>query len=332
MNAPLKVILAVLAAGTLLGATVVPAQRVSTRPKTGRQTRFADPARVRRLMAMARKLEPLHRRLPRPRKGEWLYENKETGQTFRQYLRSGPVFPTRSRHVIYVQPLGDFSADQRRILDLTAEFLGLYYGLETKVLKDLPLAIIPPRARRVRPGCKDEQILTGYVLENVLRPAMPEYGLAMIALTASDLWPGPGWNFVFGSASPRDRVGIWSLYRNGDPSAGQEQFRLCLLRTLKTAAHELGHMLSMRHCTAWRCNMCGSNSRDEADRRPIALCPECLAKLCWATGAEPVKRYGNLARFYKANGLADQAAFCKRAMAALAAGRATSKAHFSPPD
>ena len=46
---------------------------------------------------------------------------------------------------------------------------------------------------------------------------------------------------------------------------------------LITATHETGHMFSMLHCTAYECCMCGSNHREESDRRPVYLCPECTA-------------------------------------------------------
>ena len=59
--------------------------------------------------------------------------------------------------------------------------------------------------------------------------------------------------------------------------------------------HETGHMLSIAHCIAYECNMCGCNNREEADRRPLACCPECVAKICDATEAEPVARYRALA-------------------------------------
>ena len=114
---------------------------------------------------------------------------------------------------------------------------------------------------------------------------------AYIALTTSDLWPGQGWNFVFGQASVTDRVGVWSIWRNGDPHGDDEAYRTCLRRTLKTASHETGHMFSMQHCTFYECNMCGSNHREESDRQPLWLCPICLAKLCHATGADPGKRF-----------------------------------------
>jgi HSP20 family molecular chaperone IbpA len=62
--------------------------------------------------------------------------------------------------------------------------------------------------------------LSTYLLYEVLEPDRPEDALAYLALTASDLWPGEGWNFVFGQANLRRRVGVWSLYRNGDPGEG----------------------------------------------------------------------------------------------------------------
>ena len=146
------------------------------------------------------------------------------------------------------------------------------------------------------------QILTTSVFDDVLRPRLPKDACVELSLTTSDLWPGEGWNFVFGQASLSDRVGVWSIYRNGDPHEGEKAFRLCLRRTLKTASHETGHMFSMMHCTRFACNMCGSNSLEEADRQPLSLCPVCLAKLCYATGADPVKRFQKLIVFFKGRG------------------------------
>ena len=118
--------------------------------------------------------------------------------------------------------------------------------------------------------------------------------VAVLALTTADLWPGAAWNFVFGQAALRDRVGVWSLYRQGDP---HEDFTTCLRRTLKTAVHETGHMLGIAHCTAYECGMNGSNHRAEADARPMGFCPECEMKVWWACRVDPIGRYQQLAEF-----------------------------------
>jgi len=265
------------------------------------------------------KLRPLHRKLGKPRPGEWLYHHPEPGQTFDQYVRSSPVVPRADRRTIYVQPLGEFTPGRRRIVTLTAEFIGVFFSVPVKVSSDLPLSVVPESARRTHPTWGDKQILTTYVLDKVLKPRLPKDAFACIAFTSWDLWPGEGWNFVFGQASLRERVGVWSIYRFGDPDKDEQSFRLALLRAMRTGTHELGHMLTILHCTAYECGMCGSNSLPESDRRPLALCPECMAKVCWATHADPVERCRKLAQFCEKHGLKSEAARYREFLRALGA-------------
>jgi archaemetzincin len=273
--------------------------------------------RIQQLAAMIEHLRPLCEKLEKPRPGDWLAVHHEPGQTFKEYLASNPVSPLGNRRAIYLQPIGEFTPTQRRVLALTGDFMDRYFGLPVRVKDNLPLSLIPDKARRVHPSWGDRQILTTYVLDEVLIPRRPEDAAAYLALTAVDLWPGHGWNFVFGQASLNQRVGVWSIYRNGNPDNGEAGFRLCLLRTLKTATHETGHMFGIWHCTAYRCAMCGSNSREEGDRRPLECCPECMGKICWATGTDPVGRYRRLADFCKEQGLAKEAAFYEKSLTAL---------------
>ena len=276
------------------------------------------------LKAAMAKLRPLYQKLGKPQPGDWLTAHREPGQTFQEYLKSDPVTLGERRRVIYIQPLGDFTDKQRKILDLTADFMGRFFNTAVKMNETLPMTVIPSKARRTHPTWGDKQILSTSVLDEVLRSRLPKDAFAMIAFTAGDLWPGEGWNFVFGQASLRDRVGVWSMYRFGDPGQSDQALRLCLLRTMKTAVHETGHMLSIQHCTAYECGMCGSNSLPEADRRPLAFCPECMAKVCWAASAPPAERFRKLAAFCRDNGLKDQAAFYEKCLAALSPAPAPS--------
>jgi archaemetzincin len=240
------------------------------------------------------KLRPLAQPLPAPRPGDWLAEHPEPGQTFADYLAADPVRRSTALHTIYLCLVGDFTEAQRRILDLTQEYLAVFFDSPVQVNRQLALAGIPARARRIHPSWGDPQILTGYVLQEALEPDRPANALAYLALTASDLWPGRGWNFVFGEANLRERIGVWSIYRSGDPSESEAAFQLCLRRTLGTATHELGHILGMAHCIAFSCLMNGSNHQQERDRRPLHLCPVCLRKLCWNLQVEPVAYLMNL--------------------------------------
>jgi archaemetzincin len=81
---------------------------------------------------------------------------------------------------------------------------------------------------------------------------------------------------------------------NGDPHESDESYKLCLLRTLKTGGHEVGHMLGMHHCIFFECMMNGSNHRIETDNRPIHLCPVCLKKMYAFKKFELIERYDQL--------------------------------------
>src|SRR5262249_12719600 len=152
--------------------------------------------------------------LGEPRAGDWLASHKEDGQTFDEYLRAHPVRKSDTLKTIYICQIGDFTAEQKRIIDRTREYLEIYFATPVKICKTLPLTEIPERAKRPHPRWGGKQILSTYVLDEVLQPDRPDDALAYLAFTASDLWPGEGWNFVFGQASLRERTGVWSIHRN----------------------------------------------------------------------------------------------------------------------
>ena len=276
-----------------------------------------DAARIAKLKQLRKTLTPLHERAGEPQSGDWLAEHEEDGETFEEYLASEPTVVRPERDRLYIQPIGPFSKSERRILTLTADFMARYFDLPVDVLPDLPLSVIPERAQREHPEWGTHQLLAPYILDKVLKPRLPKDAAALLGLTAVDLYPEPSWNFVFGEASLRDRVGVWSLHRHGDPDESAASFRLALRRTLATATHETGHMFGMAHCTLWDCNMAGSNSLEESDRGTLALCPECLPKLLWATGGDAQRHLRRLAEFSHAQGLREEATFYRRQLEAL---------------
>ncbi len=269
-----------------------------------------------RIRSAAQKLVPLHRPKTAPGPHDWLANHHEDGQTADEYRRSNPNRPTQRRTTFYVQPIGDFTHAQEKLAKATADLLARFYNVPTKVLEPLSLDLIPASARRLNDG--QEQILTRYVLEHVLKPRRPTNAVAVLGLVTTDLWPGEGWNFVFGEASLSDRVGVWSIARYGNlenPEARAQVYR----RTFLVAVHETGHMLGMAHCTAYECTMNGSNSLPEADRAPMWLCPECVQKVWWACHADPIKRYKSLVEFAKEHDLKAEADFWQRSIDRLSA-------------
>lgn len=285
----------------------------------GRESRLDDTAaweaiaeaerpRTTQLLETVDALRPLHSKLGLPEPGDWLYYTKEEGQTFLEYLQTESDKLDASRHTIYIQPIGEFNSAQREVLERTIEFIRHFFGMPVKVMEDLPLDRIPEKARRVHPEWGVKQILANHIAFEVLKPDLPDDAAACLGLTASDLW-ATGYNFCFGLASLEDRVGIWSFHRKGDPGRGEAAFRDCLKGSIKTACHEIGHIFGIEHCTSYDCLMCGSNNLEEGSRRPLALCPECLAKIAWVTKVDLAKRYEALASFCDAHGFEKEAAF-----------------------
>ena len=277
-----------------------------------------EPLTVVKLKEQMAKIQPLHKRPAEPKPGEWLAQFPEPGQTFDEYINRTPVKPTAKRNKICIQPIGDFDTNQKKVLDLAVEFLGLYYDLPVEFKEPMSLDVVPLEARRIKNPYKgDVQLLTTYIIDNVLYPKRPKDAAAYLGFTTTDLWPGEGWNFVFGQALLDGRVGVWSINRFGDPAKSDASFKLCLLRTMKLATHETGHMFTMEHCTAYMCNMAGTNSLEETDKHPLWLCPECMAKVCWLRQVDPVSRYTKLADFCKKQGFATEQTFYAKSIELL---------------
>lgn len=251
-------------------------------------------------------LAPLHEKKRPNEPGDWLAEHVEAGQTFEQYV-SGQRTPIAAKYQkLYVQPLGTFSAAQEEVLKRTGDVLAAFFGMKLELLKGVELKEMPESAKRINEHTKQPQWLTTYLMQSILKPRVPKDAAAVLGLTAVDLWPGMGWNFVFGQASLSERIGVWSMARNGDAEGDEAERKLFLKRTLKTAAHETGHMLGILHCKLYECGMNGSNNRVESDRQPLEFCPECQAKVYWTCDATPRMRLGELLELSKKFGLKEE--------------------------
>jgi len=189
-----------------------------------------------------------------------------------------------------------------------------FFRMEVTVLPalDLPPARITSR-RNPRTG--QVQLLTGDIL-NLLERRLSEDAFALLGMTMTDLYPDPNWNFVFGQASPRGRVGVFSFYRYDPRFSGRvasaDSRHLMLRRSCKVLAHETGHLFGINHCIWYRCLINGSNHLDESDARPLHLCPVDLRKLQWSVGFDVVERYGQLRDFCRQEGFDDEARWMEK--------------------
>ena len=128
-------------------------------------------------------------------------------------------------------------------------------------------------------------------LLDVLGRRVPRDAYIVMGVTATDLYPSEKWNFVFGMARLKQRVGVFSYARyemKKDPN-------LALKRAMKVISHETGHAFGIKHCIHYHCLMNGANHLGETDKAPLWLCPVCLRKLHYGLKFDPAKRYDLLA-------------------------------------
>ncbi|MCK4226599.1 hypothetical protein KAX29_06890 [candidate division WOR-3 bacterium] len=247
--------------------------------------------------------------IPVPMPGDWLYEHPENGQTFTDFVNSNPNRPDGKRNKIYLQPLGDFPEEGSPSLGLLKRYTAAYFSLGVEVLPMLPIKEAE-LTTRVNPYTKTEQILTTDIL-NLLKKNLPGDAFCLMAITMEDLYPAPSWNFVFGQASLKGRVGIYSFARY-DPAfygekRGGDYKKLLLWRSCKVLVHEIGHQFGLEHCIFYSCVMNGSNHLQESDARPIHLCPVDLRKLYYSIGFDIAERYKKLQQFYEVCGFQKEA-------------------------
>jgi len=253
-------------------------------------------------------------KLGKPNPGDWLDAHFEPGQTFKEYLKAKPVKPTETRNRIYIQPIGRFSEIERTLVMATAEYVQIFFDLNTTVLPVLPDTIVPVSERR-KPAT-GEQLKTGFIMNYLLRK-IPDDGAAIMAITPLDLYPSANFNYVFGQASTKRRVGVTSFSRFKEGALDSADFSLCLNRLIKTSTHEIGHMFTCMHCIENVCVMNGSNGLSELDLRPNRSCSECVRKLHWNLRFDVKQRLNGLAAYFKKYNLEEDYALALKDLSAI---------------
>ncbi len=237
-----------------------------------------------------------------PRPGDWLAEHFEPGQTFGDFKKEGWNRPDAVRRKISLLPIESVPGwEVWPDLRALKAFTRTYFAMEAEVLPTLSLQGIPVTSRTNRQSGKI-QVLTGDLLEMLARRLPPD-AFCLLGISMDDLYPDPYWNFVFGEASLKGRIGVYSFARYDPAFYGEgispDMPKILLKRCCKVLAHETGHMFGIKHCIYFRCVMNGSNSLSESDRRPFHLCPICMRKLHHSIGFEVRERYRALADFFE---------------------------------
>lgn len=260
-------------------------------------------------------LSPLmrsHKPMYKPGRDDWNHGRKPKGQSFEAWRLATAPMRAKGRGTIYLQPLGDF---HRETLAPSLEHLRTwaeaYFQVAVRVLPGVASdsSIFGGLTRRA--ADPDQNALDGIQLGcgsvfKALRKCIPPDAICVAAVTMYDLYSS-GFNFLFGKAMLKGRVGVFSFARYYPGfyglAAGPHAESELLWRSCMVMCHEITHMFNVQHCIYHQCRMNGSNSEEESARRPADLCPICLRKMQHSLGFDPHTRY--MALVAAARALAD---------------------------
>ncbi|XP_078481242.1 archaemetzincin-2-like [Ciona intestinalis] len=261
----------------------------------------------------------------------------QTARASRPPRFAGSKRPTGKTKTICILQLGPFPGDEDKEskIDEPNDFMvwlktycsAFFYSAKVVVLPPVSVADVACQFR-VNELTGRFQLKAADILKH-LHKVKPKHADCLVAVTMTDLYPRPNWDFVFGLASTNASgefggVGVFSFARYDDIfyetwTQGKDEMRrlpcggldysvfekppkrvdgstipvtdILLLRACRVMAHEVGHMFGLKHCIWSKCLMNGSNHIQESDMRPSFLCPVCLRKLQVVLGFDLLTRY-----------------------------------------
>ena len=169
------------------------------------------------------------------RKSDWLYSERETGQTFQAYQRGGPQINwiNTNTSVIYLMLIDD-SIEVERAEQFKLYCEAFYTGCTVKLVRR-GVSILDGRGKKkvIPPdfmakhniAYRDTQFGIQVNASDVLE-ALKEYKVrdtfCILAITNQDLYPDELSNFCFGLAEPESATGVFSFARHQVGFCGEE--------------------------------------------------------------------------------------------------------------
>lgn len=147
--------------------------------------------------------------MPTPESGDWLFSHKQKPQPYDAYKTPYINFLTPEKKTIYLLPFGKFNKD---FMDKLVMFCAAFYpNTLVKILPEQDLMKSIPNIRKRKNVYGDQ-----YICDDILaymKTCVPDDAYCVMGITLQDIYPGPNWNYVYGWATYKARVGIFSFVR-----------------------------------------------------------------------------------------------------------------------
>ena len=169
-----------------------------------------------KLQRILQPLSPLFLPQLAPIPDSFMFDSKETCQSFKDYVLERPPAASRAQHRIYLLPLSEPSRAQKEVgtlpdLRIFQRFIEAWFDLPCKLLPYEPLLTGKGIASRENGHGSDLQYHASDSLRQI-RIRLPMDGFCILGLTMEDLYDSSK-SFVHSSVSLRDRAAIISFCR-----------------------------------------------------------------------------------------------------------------------
>ncbi len=192
----------------------------------------------------------------------------EVEQPFEAFANSEVMRTNASRNLLKIVIIDQgISNEEQEILQIVSDYLSVVHGVTVTLTTNYTLTDIDRRGNQ-------------YAVEpnlSKLRENLPETTF-VLGFTSKDLYSyecRDSVNFIFGVGRWQYAAGLFSTCRFSDGSLEKT-----LIRLMRLASHEFGHMRGLAHCIKYACCMQGVNSMNEADKVPLTFCAQDMAKIC----------------------------------------------------
>jgi archaemetzincin len=209
-----------------------------------------------------------------PRANSWKrgIGKNEVEQTFEAFETSKAMRANARRNVLNIVIIDKgISKEEREILQIVSDYLKVVHGVTVALTTNYTLTDENRRGNQYAVESNISQIITN----------LPENAF-VLGFTSEDLYPyeyRDSINFIFGVGLWENAAGLFSTCR-----IKSQSFETTLIRLMRLASHEFGHMRGLDHCTNYACCMQGVNSMGEADEVPLTFCALDMTKICRLNG------------------------------------------------
>lgn len=234
---------------------------------------------------------------------------KDYDQSLTNFINSNPNKIDPTRKVIYLLPFGNIKPEVEKFIQSEVEYLKAFFQLEVKILDRIPYDSIKKMTSvktRLVPDSEfdyfskrkggtpalTEQIQADSFIKTVMKSKKLKDAIAVLGITEHDIY-NPEYNYLFGISGLRDGIGLVSTFRLID--YGQETKH----NIRKVVSKQIVNMFSISNVKDFKCVTNFHDGIEELYEGKFDLSPRALEKLKYTIGFDYVKRFDDLAKFWK---------------------------------